>query len=125
MNSYHFIGVGLMSRKLESIFTDTKLVAEEISQLIKDSGLQIVSQTGTNFEGGGDTLIWILAESHLVAHLWSSEGFATIDLHVCDYRASNLARATRLKESLNEYCFNPEHVYWQELTLPQPERVAG
>jgi len=125
MNSYHFIGVGLMSRKLSGMVTETKLVAERVTGLIIDSGLQIVSQAGTNFEGGGDTLIWILAESHLVVHLWTSEGFATIDLHICDYQASNLERAMHLKESLNEFCFNPEHVYWQELTLPQPERVAG
>jgi S-adenosylmethionine/arginine decarboxylase-like enzyme len=125
MNSYHFIGVGLMSRKLAGMVTDTKLVAEQVTGLIIDSGLQIVSQAGTNFEGGGDTLIWILAESHLVLHLWTSEGFATIDLHICDYQASNLTRATHLKESLNEFCFNSEHVYWQELTLPQPERAAG
>lgn len=125
MNSYHFIGVGLMSSKLGNSFTDTKLIAAEISQLITDSGLQIVSQAGTNFEGGGDTLIWILAESHLVVHLWTSEGFATVDLHVCDYKASNLERAVNLKESLDEYCFNPEHIYWQELTLPHPEQVAG
>ena len=120
MHSYHFIGVGLMSQALESSAGEPERVVERVSQFIVESGLHILSHKSVAFENGGATLIWILAESHLVLHLWTSEGFATIDLHICDYETTNLDSALRLKANLNTYCFDPGEVRWQEFTLPQP-----
>jgi S-adenosylmethionine/arginine decarboxylase-like enzyme len=125
MHSYHFIGVGLMSQTLEQHSADVQQVANNIARQIVESELQIVSEKVAGFENGGATLIWILAESHLVVHLWTDEGFATIDLHICDYETSNLERALRLKASLHTYCFDPSEVRWQEFTLPQPSRVRA
>jgi len=51
------------------------------------------------FDNGGLTLVWVLAESHLVLHHWEMEGFATLDLHLCNYRGSNIERARRLVEA--------------------------
>lgn len=120
MRSYHFIGVGLMSQVLEREAAKPEEVAGRISRHIVESGLTIVSQKTVGFDNGGATLIWVLAESHLVVHLWSSEAFATIDLHICDYETSNLERALRLKAALNDYCFDGTEAVWQEFTLPQP-----
>ena len=124
MNSYHLIGAGLVSEEIEKQLSEIHHVEEKISRLVTESGLKIVSQTSADFEGSGNTLVWILAESHLVVHFWISEGFITIDLHICDYQISNLDRAQNLKRTLSEYCFRPLHNYWQELTLPQPHQIV-
>lgn len=124
MNSYHFIGTGLISEEIEKQWSETQAIKEKISRLVTDCGMKIVSRTSADFEGSGNTLVWILAESHLVVHFWVSEGFITIDLHVCDYQVSNLDRAQKLKRTLSEYCFRPMYNYWQELTLPQPHQIV-
>ena len=60
------------------------------------------------------------AESHLVLHHWAEEGYATIDLHVCDYRESNAAKAGLLIESLAGFCFQPGTENRNEIHLQEP-----
>lgn len=117
---YHFIGAGVISETLREDFSNSTLIADRISQFILDSDLKVVSHETISFENEGRTYIWILAESHLVVHVWWSEEFATIDLHVCDYESSNLDRAQRLKASLSDYCFDHTEERWHEFTLPRP-----
>jgi S-adenosylmethionine/arginine decarboxylase-like enzyme len=124
MHSHHFIGVGLLSRKLKQGAVEPDRLVEEVSRIIEDCDLQIVSHDAVKFDNGGATLVWILAESHLVIHFWTGEGFATIDLHVCDYQASNLERAARLKNALSEFCFDLAEAKWHEIMLPQPVRAV-
>jgi S-adenosylmethionine/arginine decarboxylase-like enzyme len=124
MHSHHFIGVGLLSQRLKDGAADHDRLIEEVSHIVEDCGLQIVSREAVKFENAGATLVWILAESHLVIHLWTDEGFATIDLHVCDYQASNRERASRLKRALSEFCFDKGEANWHEFTLPQPTCVV-
>ena len=73
------------------------------------------------FPDGGLTLVWVLAESHLVLHYWGAEGFATIDLHICDYRDSNRAKAQRLVETLESSCFLPGTAQWHEISVAEPQ----
>lgn len=124
MDSHHFIGVGLLSQALKEGAANPESIANHISQMVVDRGLGIVSQKTVNFDNAGVTLVWVLAESHLVVHIWTEEGFATIDLHVCDYRASNLKRAQQLKVALDEFCFGSEESKWHEFSLPQPVCAA-
>lgn len=124
MHSHHFIGVGPLSRGLKQRAAEPEHVIENVSRIVEDCGLQIVSREAVKFDNGGATLVWILAESHLVIHLWTGEGFATIDLHVCDYQASNMERASRLKRALSEFCFDPAEAKWHEFTLLQPTCAA-
>jgi S-adenosylmethionine/arginine decarboxylase-like enzyme len=123
MHSHHFIGVGLLSQGLKQAAGDGRLV-EDISLIVEECDLQIVSRDAVKFENGGATLVWVLAESHLVIHLWTDEGFATIDLHVCDYQVSNRERASRLKKALSEFCFDRAEADWHEFTLAQPTLAA-
>ena len=84
---------------------------------MEEAGLQVVADQAVPFTGGGATLVWILAESHLVLHLWPELGRATVDLHVCDYRESNRAKAHRLRDALAALCFAPGSGAWREVTL--------
>ena len=84
---------------------------------MSDCGLAVVAQQAVPFAGGGLTLVWVLAESHLVLHLWPEEGYATVDLHVCDYRTSNAEKAQRLREELDRMCFRPGSGEWREMAV--------
>jgi S-adenosylmethionine/arginine decarboxylase-like enzyme len=120
-NSHHFIGVGPISEELLEGAQRPEALVSQVSDLIRGCGLGIVSEHSAGFEGGGATLVWILAESHLVVHLWVREGFATVDLHVCDFTASNAENSQQLKNQLSEFCFAGGQASWHEITLEQPQ----
>lgn len=120
MSQHHKIGTGLLSAELQTGRNQPELLQTEVSARIAASGLSVVSTAAARFDNQGATLVWILAESHLVMHLWGAEGFATLDLHVCDYRGSNAEKADRLQEALTAFCFAPGTESWQQLSLEQP-----
>ena len=45
------------------------------------------------------------------------EGFATLDLHVCDYSRSNVEGATLLRDRLDEVCFSEGGGEWREMSV--------
>lgn len=118
--AHHFIGAGPISAELSSAASHPEALSPQIAAMIGECGLTVVSESSAAFPGGGATLVWILAESHLVLHLWTAEGFATVDLHVCDFRASNEAPARRLKQRLSELCFAGGEASWSEVSAPHP-----
>ena len=120
MKSHHFIGIGRIPDSLVSGATSPLQLADTITKLIVESGLHVVAEYATGFDQGGKTLAWILAESHLVLHLWMEEGFATLDLHVCDYRRSNVEGAARLRKSLDGVCFADSGGEWREMSVDYP-----
>jgi S-adenosylmethionine/arginine decarboxylase-like enzyme len=123
MNSHHLIGTGLAldsHRTADEVADD---MGERVVIALSDVGFQVVSAHAAAFEGGGRTLVWILAESHLVIHLWHAEGFSTIDLHICDYTRSNAEKTESLRRRLEEICFAPGSETWRSLVLPQPRRA--
>jgi S-adenosylmethionine/arginine decarboxylase-like enzyme len=127
MGSHHFIGTGAISARLRKEAGDPDALLEQIAAQVRESGLGVVAQQAVRFEGGGLTLVWVLSESHLVVHYWAEEGFATIDLHVCDYKKANHERARRLADSLAALCFTPGSERWQTLHVEPPvtlERYA-
>lgn len=122
---HHFIGVGLESESLREVARDRGRLTAEIGGLVSANGLQVVSDQIAEFDNGGLTVVWILAESHLVLHHWAVEGFATLDLHVCDYQGSNADKATSLVEDLSAYCFSDGAGSWREMHLSEPVRVPA
>jgi S-adenosylmethionine/arginine decarboxylase-like enzyme len=118
--SHHFIGKGSTSATLKAATEDVPGLSATIRRLVEDSGLKVVDEKQASFPGGGLTLVWILAESHLVLHYWAEEGFSTLDLHVCDYDRSNADKAAVLARSLEEFCFAPDTAHWQELSIEDP-----
>lgn len=123
MASHHFLGTGLISDTLAAAASRPEALLDEIERRVADSGLAVVERQAVPFPGGGLTLVWVLAESHLVLHYWAEEGFATIDLHICDYRGSNAANARRLVESLRRFCFVEGSDGWHEQRLDRPSSV--
>ena len=117
MLSHHFIGTGLFSERLRVGQREPQRLLARVKQRVSDCGLEVVAQQAVPFAGGGLTLVWVLAESHLVLHLWPEEGYATVDLHVCDYRESNAEKARRLREELERLCFGAGSGEWREMAV--------
>ncbi len=125
MASHHFLGRGLISSALAALAAEPDRLVATVSELVRASGLEVVADDAVAFEGQGLTVVWVLAESHLVLHLWAEEGYATIDLHVCDFHGSNAARGEALAERLRALCFAPGTDRWRRLELEPPRRPAG
>ena len=124
MASHHFIGNGLVSTALEVAARTPAGLAETVSGQIRSAGLAVVEHRAVAFDNNGLTLVWVLAESHLVLHHWADEGFATLDLHVCDYNGSNAAKAAILVRTLTAFLFAPGTEHWNEVHLEAPAAVA-
>ena len=92
----------------------------ESPTIVTEAGLGVVSRLAVPFGGGGLTLVWVLAESHLVLHFWPEEATATVDLHVCDYQRSNADRARDLVARLRDLLFVAGSDRWQELEVGRP-----
>ena len=120
MKSYHFVGVGRISAEVEQGVDHPAKLAATITELISESGMQVVAEYTSGFDRGGKTLVWILAESHLVLHVWRDEAFATLDLHVCDYTKSNADKARHLRGTLSSLCFDDKSGNWSELEVAYP-----
>ncbi len=124
MASHHFLGTGLISGALAAAAQSPEALLDQLERRVADSGLEVVARQAVAFPDGGLTLVWVLAESHLVLHHWAGEGYATIDLHVCDYRGSSAASARRLVASLRGLCFRDGSDRWREHHLEPPGNPA-
>ena len=124
MASHHFIGTGVLSERLADQRREPEGLIEVISDLITDSDLAVVAHQAVRFDNDGLTIVWVLAESHLVMHLWPEEGYATLDLHICDYRVSNRGAARDLVKRLTRYCYADGSGTWEELEVEPPGRVT-
>lgn len=125
MISHHLIGTGMASAELGCAAGQPNELLERVARLVTGSGLGVVGRQAVPFPGGGLTLVWILAESHLVLHYWPEEATATIDLHVCDYRRSNAERARELAARLAELLFVAGTERWQDLEVGRPLPATG
>ena len=125
MLAHHFIGSGAFSDGLRAAGDAREQLLTAVTARVRDAGLQVVAEHAVSFPAGGATLVWVLAESHLVLHLWPEHDRATVDLHVCDYRDGNAARARRLRDALDALCFAPGSSNWRELAVGEPRLAAA
>jgi S-adenosylmethionine/arginine decarboxylase-like enzyme len=125
MGSHHFVGNGHVTADLVQAAKAPEDLERLIAAQVRACGLEVLDRNVVRFDNGGLTLVWVLAESHLVVHYWAEEGFATLDLHVCDYESSNATRAVALVEGLTTFCFTPGSETWHELHLETPSAVSS
>ena len=106
MISHHFIGTGVWSEALQRSQRDPAQLLAEVTGHVRACHLQVMATQAVPFDEGGLTLVWVLAESHLVLHVWPELQSATLDLHVCNYSTSNAANARALR------------IVWRRCALP-------
>ena len=114
MVSHHFIGTGIWSEALQRAQHDSKQLLDDVAAHVRACHLHVVATQAVPFDHDGLTLVWVLAESHVVLHVWPELRSATLDLHVCNYGASNAANARALRDRLAEACFATGG-HWAEL----------
>ena len=124
MSSHHFLGNGNLSARFAREALRPEDLLDEVARLVTDCGLGVMARQAVPFPGGAFTFVWVLAESHLVIHHWPEDGYATIDLHICDYKSSNALKAHRLVQALERHCFVEGSARWSELELDPPAAPA-
>ena len=125
MTAHHFVGEGDFSDRLQTACSDLPSLLAVVAAVVRETGLEVVAEQAVPFTGGGATLVWVLAESHLVLHLWPDLCHATVDLHVCDYRDSNRVKARRLRDALATLCFTPGSAAWREMAIGGDDPASG
>ena len=127
MAVHHFIASGRDTLELRAAAADPQRLMATVAEMITGHGLHVMGERAVTFPGGGLTAVWILAESHLVLHHWRREGYSTLDLHVCDYQASNLEKANGLATQLGRFCYRPGSDTWRRVLLddPPPDPSGG
>ena len=100
MISHHFIGTGVWSEALCLAQDNAAQVLAEVTAQVQACHLHVVATQAVPFTPGGLTLVWVLAESHVVLHIWPELRSATLDLHICNYGTSNAANARALRDRL-------------------------
>ena len=114
MVSHHFVGTGVWSEALQRAQCDSEQLLDNIAAHVRACHLHVVATQAVPFDHDGLTLVWVLAESHVVLHVWPELRSATLDLHICNYGASNAANARALRDRLAEACFATGG-HWAEL----------
>jgi len=123
----------IISHHLSSVIPTSPIFdgsAANLITLLKTSattaGLTPVGDVFAQFEPGGASAVVLLAESHVAAHYWPEISRLTIDIHVCDYRRDNSARARELARCIEQQASNVA-VHWSyrvasDQTGPPDER---
>lgn len=68
---------------LEEFANDNELLKVLIDKALYASGIQILDCKGHEFDGGGFTGVWLLAESHFSIHTFPERNYMSIDCYTC------------------------------------------
>ncbi len=106
--------LGELYSKETAALTDICLVKDKISVAISDAGLHQVGFAEHSFDGGGYTLVALLAESHVSLHTWPEYQYATLDVFVCNVTKDNSERAATLFNAIANL-FSPTKLEQQSI----------
>lgn len=76
-SSQHLLLDIWLSEKLNSSHLD------KITHLI-DENFQVVKKTHQLFEPYGETIVWILSESHFTVHTYPEHNYLSLDIYICN-----------------------------------------
>jgi spermidine synthase len=86
----------------ESLLTDADGVLDEVRAAVERAGLQRVTDCRHSFvEGGGVSVVTVLAESHVAVHTWPEFRAVTLDVYTCSYQRDNSSSARELVDRLS------------------------
>ena len=80
--------------------TDSELVEKQVIQLLANLDLSNLGTVSHSFNGGGYTMIYALAESHLSIHTWPELSYVTLDVFICDFSRDNSKTCDNLFERI-------------------------
>jgi S-adenosylmethionine decarboxylase proenzyme len=68
----------------QALLLDSDRARELFTQVVRESGLTIVSEGFHRFSPHGFTCFLLLAESHASLHAWPEFGYCAVDLFTCN-----------------------------------------
>src|SRR5215469_10179384 len=86
---------------------DRKTLDRVVSRLLLEYQLTKLGTFIHEFEGGGITALFGLAESHIAVHTWPELTYVTLEVYVCNHTKDNTASAQQLHMALLAF-FEPE-----------------
>lgn len=76
----------LSKHLLIDIWLDENLLSshlDKITQVI-DESLTVVKKVEYQFEPAGQTIVWILSESHFSVHTYPEHNYLSLDIYICN-----------------------------------------
>ena len=77
----------------------TQKVIESVLEIIR-SHTTVLEKYDYRYSGMGQTIVWILSESHFVFHSYPENNYFLIDLYVCDLTTDLEEIASKIVDSL-------------------------
>lgn len=82
------------------VFPSNKDLEEAIEESIKRSKMNVVLKSKKEFEPCGETVVWILAESHFTLHTYPEHKYISVDCYTCGNEGDPMLAITHLKKLL-------------------------
>lgn len=124
LTSHHLSAILPLKPEAFSFSAETLLAL--LNQAVVGAGLARMADAVADFSPQGASAVIVLKESHVAVHIWPEHDAATVDIHVCDYMADNLAKARALAELLSQaLSTGHDRALWQELTVSKQSREAA
>lgn len=90
------------------------ILQERVTQLLLEHRLTLMGTFIHEFEGGGMTALFGLAESHIAVHSWPEFAYVTLEVYVCNHTKDNVVSAQHLHTALVAL-FEPEQIRTTDL----------
>jgi S-adenosylmethionine decarboxylase len=71
-------------------------------QLLRESGLQVVSSLFEQFQPSGVVGTLVLSDAHIAIHTWPDTGFVALDFYACHDTQNSRAAVSRVLAGLRE-----------------------
>ncbi|MCK5738142.1 S-adenosylmethionine decarboxylase [bacterium] len=109
----------------DTLFAKGERLTPKLLAAVKAVELIPVGNCHHNFEDGGCTVSVLLAESHLVVHLWPECAKTVVgDISVCNFSQNNYQKSLALLAEL-KHIFQPEKVNQWVFEGPGKKRGSG
>jgi S-adenosylmethionine decarboxylase len=105
IRSHHLAATLIVSET--TLKMNGRALSSALRRAVKLSKLQTVRSTQVDFEPHGASAVALLKESHVAIHLWPEFKVITVDIHVCDFKDDNLAKAWKLAQELTDLALSP------------------
>ena len=111
------VGRHLLSElsQCKRVTTVSKHILQElVMQLLLEHCLTPLGTFLYEFEGGGITAFFGLAESHIAVHSWPEFAYVTLEVYVCNHTKDNAVSAQQIHTALVAF-FEPEQIRTTDL----------
>lgn len=83
MQTYSTKGSHVLADIIVPVVQHKETVVGVISEALKTGGMTILNHATFDFEGGGFTSLWLLAESHFSIHTYPEHNYYSMDCYTC------------------------------------------